>query len=50
VLQIFDLDDKAPDQVLYNFLGHLERLKADGDKVATEIRTNLRIIVGVPTP
>lgn len=43
--QIFDLDDKVPHQVLNNFLGHLERLKADGDNIATESRMNLRIIV-----
>jgi len=44
-LQIFDLDDEAPDQVLYKLLGHLERLKAGGDGFAAEIRENMRIIV-----
>lgn len=44
-LQIFDLDDEAPDQVLYRLLRHLERLKADGDCFAAEIRQNMRIIV-----
>ena len=44
-LQIFDLDDKAPDQILYKILRQLESLKADGVKFAAEIRKNMRIIV-----
>jgi len=44
-LQIFDLDEEAPDQVLSKLLGHLERLKADGLRFAAEIRENMRIIV-----
>lgn len=35
-MKIFDLDDKAPDQVLNKFLGHLETLKNDDDNVEFE--------------
>ncbi|XP_057825899.2 diacylglycerol kinase 1 isoform X2 [Cryptomeria japonica] len=43
--QVFDLGEKSPDQVLHTFLGNLEKLKAQNDVVAAEIRANLRIIV-----
>lgn len=43
--QVFDVGETSPDQVLHRFLGNLEKLKAQNDEVAAEIRANLRIIV-----
>eukprot|EP00252_Welwitschia_mirabilis_P002329 TRINITY_DN1225_c0_g1_i3.p1 TRINITY_DN1225_c0_g1~~TRINITY_DN1225_c0_g1_i3.p1 ORF type:complete len:489 (-),score=89.29 TRINITY_DN1225_c0_g1_i3:760-2226(-) len=44
-VQVFDLDEQAPDNVLHRILGHLERLKSEGDYFATAIRKALRLIV-----
>ena len=46
-LQVYDLADEKPEDVLHQVLGHLEKLKNDGDKVATHVRTHLRIIVSL---
>lgn len=43
--QVFDLADEKPEEVLNHLLGHLERLKEDGDAFATHVRTHMRIIV-----
>lgn len=42
---MYDLADEKPEEVLHRLLGHLERLKDDGDEVATHVRTHLRVIV-----
>lgn len=44
-IQVYDLADEKPEEVLHQFLGHLEKLKEDGDETATHVRTHLRIIV-----
>ncbi|XP_062223234.1 diacylglycerol kinase 1-like isoform X1 [Phragmites australis] len=43
--QVFDLLDEAPDKVLYKLYSNLERLKRDGDTLASEIYGRLRLIV-----
>ncbi|XP_058073152.1 diacylglycerol kinase 1 [Magnolia sinica] len=43
--QVFDLGEDAPDQVLTKLYGNLEKLKACGDDLASEIMKRLRIIV-----
>jgi hypothetical protein len=42
---VYDLADENPEEVLHRLLGHLERLKEDGDEIATHVRTHLRVIV-----
>eukprot|EP00249_Psilotum_nudum_P019696 c27375_g1_i1 orf=289-1833(-) len=43
--QVFNLSEHEPSKVLHDILGHLENLKAEGDKFAANVRNNLRIIV-----
>ncbi|KAG2592210.1 diacylglycerol kinase 5-like isoform X1 [Panicum virgatum] len=43
--QVFDLLDEAPDKVLHKLYSNLERLKHDGDTLASEIYRRLRLIV-----
>ncbi|XP_031404656.1 diacylglycerol kinase 5-like [Punica granatum] len=43
--QVFDLGERAPDEVLQHLYLTLERLKHDGDALAGEIQRRLRIIV-----
>lgn len=45
--QVYDLADEKPEDILHQVLGHLEKLKNDGDKVAIHVRTHLRIIVSL---
>ena len=42
---MFDLLDEAPDKVLHKLYSNLERLKHDGDTLASEIYRRLRLIV-----
>ncbi|GKE62072.1 diacylglycerol kinase 5-like protein, partial [Tanacetum coccineum] len=42
--QVFDLSEKAPDKVLYQLFLNLEKLKRDGDSLASQIQKKLRII------
>jgi hypothetical protein len=42
---VFDLLDEAPDKVLHKLYSNLERLKHDGDALASEIYRTLRLIV-----
>ncbi|KAG6519255.1 hypothetical protein ZIOFF_022747 [Zingiber officinale] len=44
-LQVFDLQSEAPDKVLHQIYGNLEKLKAKGDHLAAEILNRLRLIV-----
>ncbi|KAG0628643.1 hypothetical protein M758_1G042400 [Ceratodon purpureus] len=43
--QVYDLADEKPEEVLIRLLGHLEKLKEEGDETATHVRTHLRMIV-----
>lgn len=43
--QVVDLGKEAPDKVLYNLYANLERLKTNGDMLASEIEHKLRLIV-----
>eukprot|EP00250_Pteridium_aquilinum_P016023 c22899_g1_i2 orf=185-1672(-) len=43
--QVFDLSEVKPDKVLHAFYSGLEKLKADGDKIAENIQSSLRLIV-----
>ncbi|PWA81041.1 NAD kinase/diacylglycerol kinase-like domain-containing protein [Artemisia annua] len=43
--QVFDLKEKAPDKVLHQLFLNLEKLKHEGDSLASEIQKKLRIIV-----
>lgn len=43
--QVFDLDENAPDKVLHRLYGTLEKLKRNGDNLASDILEKLRIIV-----
>ena len=43
--QVYDVANEKPEEVLHRLLGHLEKLKEDGDQVATHVRTHLRVIV-----
>lgn len=44
-LQVYDLADEKPEEVLIRLLGHLEKLKEEGDETTTHVRTHLRMIV-----
>ena len=44
---MFDLKDNAPDKVLHQLFLNLEKLKREGDSLASEIQKNLRIIVSL---
>lgn len=43
--QVFDLLDETPDKVLHKLYSNVERLKRDGDTLASEIHRRLRLIV-----
>lgn len=43
--QVYDLAEEKPEEVLQRLLGHLEKLKEDGDAFAIHVRTHMRIIV-----
>ncbi|BBN02113.1 diacylglycerol kinase (ATP) [Marchantia polymorpha subsp. ruderalis] len=43
--QVFELPADNPEEILRDFLSHLEKLKRHGDPVATAIRAKLRIVV-----
>ncbi|GFP89541.1 diacylglycerol kinase 5 [Phtheirospermum japonicum] len=43
--QVIDLGEEAPDTVLHRLFLNLERLKNNGDKIASELEKKLRIIV-----
>lgn len=43
--QVYDLADEKPEEALTRLLGHLEKLKEEGDEIATHVRTHLRMIV-----
>ncbi|XP_002525776.2 diacylglycerol kinase 1 [Ricinus communis] len=43
--QVIDLGEKAPDKVLHQIYATLQKLKNNGDELATEIQKRLRIIV-----
>jgi len=43
--QVFDLLDEAPDKVLHKLYSNMERLKRDGDTLASEVHKRLRLIV-----
>ncbi|KAJ8748332.1 hypothetical protein K2173_001751 [Erythroxylum novogranatense] len=43
--QVFDLGEKAPDEVLRSIYMNLEKRKSDGDEFAADIQGRLRIIV-----
>lgn len=43
--QVIELSEDKPDKVLHMVLNHLEKLKEDGDEVAGNVRSNLKIIV-----
>uniref|UniRef100_A0A453FPK7 DAGKc domain-containing protein n=1 Tax=Aegilops tauschii subsp. strangulata TaxID=200361 RepID=A0A453FPK7_AEGTS len=43
--QVFDLLDETPDKVLHKLYNNVERLKRDGDTLASEIHRRLRLIV-----
>ncbi|VAH80276.1 unnamed protein product [Triticum turgidum subsp. durum] len=43
--QVFDLLDETPDKVLHKLYSNVERLKRDGDTLASEILRRLRLIV-----
>ncbi|GJT43606.1 kinase-like domain, phloem protein 2-like protein, partial [Tanacetum coccineum] len=45
LLEVFALSEKAPDKVLHQLFLNLEKLKCDGDSLASEIQKKLRIIV-----
>ncbi|QHN95449.1 Diacylglycerol kinase [Arachis hypogaea] len=43
--QVFDLGEEAPEKVLSRVYANLERLKVQGDQLATRIMESLRLIV-----
>ncbi|XP_066349589.1 diacylglycerol kinase 1-like isoform X2 [Miscanthus floridulus] len=43
--QVFDLSEKAPDKVLHRLYCNFEKLKSNGDLIATQIQKSLRLIV-----
>ncbi|XP_042464561.1 diacylglycerol kinase 5-like isoform X1 [Zingiber officinale] len=43
--QVFDLGEEAPDKVLHRLYGNIEKLKSEGDHLATHIEKTLRLIV-----
>lgn len=44
-LQVFDLGEEAPDKVLHQLYGNIEKLKSEGDHLAAHIEKTLRLIV-----
>jgi len=43
--QVFDLSEESPDKVLHKLYANFEKLKCNGDMLATHIERNLRLIV-----
>ncbi|KAF7848228.1 hypothetical protein BT93_L2179 [Corymbia citriodora subsp. variegata] len=43
--QVFDLGEEAPDKVLRRIYLNLEKLRSDGDELATQVQQALKIIV-----
>lgn len=43
-LQVFDLHEIQPEEVLLKVLSHLETLSGEGDNIASAVRRNLRLI------
>ena len=49
IFKVFDLGEKAPDKVLHQLYGSLQKLKCSGDVLASEIEKKLRVIVSLLT-
>uniref|UniRef100_A0A0D3G026 Diacylglycerol kinase n=1 Tax=Oryza barthii TaxID=65489 RepID=A0A0D3G026_9ORYZ len=43
--QVFDLSEEAPEKVLHRLYCNFEKLKSNGDPIAFQIQSNLRLIV-----
>jgi len=43
--KVFDLSEEAPDKVLHRLYCNFEKLKSNGDLIATQIQKSLRLIV-----